>query len=128
MLELKNRRRAPRVNQSFSVDFYGDDLNLLQGQTINLSSTGARLICNRGADGNHFHVVLNIDGRPVTALADKVWDSPLNGSSGAVVIGLHFSAMNQRDRRLLSDYCGREAQKQARRTLPTSIPLPRKAV
>lgn len=123
MLDLGNRRTSHRVRDNLLVEFYGDDFEVLQGQTIDISSGGARLLSNGIPRGNHFHVSIYINGHRLTALADKAWQAKEN-SNGSAVVGFKFSQMNHRDRRALHDYCGRKAQQQNEKKLPRKIKLP----
>ncbi|MGE0491161.1 MAG: PilZ domain-containing protein [Vulcanimicrobiota bacterium] len=118
-----NRRRAPRVRNTIEVDFYGDDLRPHKARTINVGLRGMRMVCAGPTPGRHLQVALNLPTGRVTGLADAVWQETLDGDS--TVVGLRFVSMQGNDCRRWHDFCGREAQKQARRVLPTSIPLPR---
>ena len=118
----ENRRRAFRVRNTIEVDYYGDDLKPHKARTINLGLRGLRIVCPRPTAGRHLQVALNLPTGRVTGLADAVWEESLDGES--TVVGLRFVAMASSDCRRWHDFCGSEAQKQARRVLPTSIPLP----
>lgn len=121
-LGLDNRRIARRVSQHIDVELYGDDMRMIQGQTINLSATGARVFMRNDVEGAHFHLKINVNGRNIQALADKVWESR-NENSGCVVLGLRFISLNARDHQRLTHYCDSKAQRAAESKRPRRIKL-----
>lgn len=122
LLDLSNRRRARRVRENLEVEIFGDDLHLLKGQTINLSASGARLLMKNPPAGRHFFLKVEIDGRSIETLADKVWENR-NGASGGTVIGLQFSSLRPADQQRLLYFCDSKSQKAAEAKRPQRIRL-----
>lgn len=106
--KVTNRRSAPRVRQTLPVEFYGDDLKKIPARTLNLSTSGARIITPNSSAAKIVHVVIDLGGplggRKVKSLADTIWQSA-NESTGFTVIGLEFTCMKPGDRQTLGHFC-----------------------
>ncbi len=106
--ELRNRRNNGRHPVNLQIEFYGDDLQPRRAQTINLSTSGARILTRDLPQGEHFQVKIDLDGHAFSALADSVWSEP-SGSHGGTVVGLRFASMNRINHLMLNRFCAAQA-------------------
>lgn len=90
-LELKNRRRASRINRAVQVVAVDQDRRRRLSVALNVSSTGARLVLPPSCP-ERFLIELDAQTRVV---ARPVWKRPLDRS---MVVGVKFEFQSDRER------------------------------
>ena len=106
LLHLDNRRCAERVAGSIAVQYCTERGEVGAAQTINLSSTGARMVV---AESRLREGEFTLQLGAVQVLARQVWETPLPRGRSRVV-GVRFSSVSPSQRLALQRLLG-ELQK-----------------
>ncbi len=90
-LDLKNRRRASRINRAVRITTVDRDHRRGLSVALNVSSTGARLVLTHACQETF---VVELDAH-TQVLARPVWKRPLDRS---MVVGIKFEFRCDRER------------------------------
>lgn len=101
-LDLKNRRRAHRVNRAVRVTALDRQAHRSQSVALNVSSSGARMVFTHSCPES-FTVELDAQTR---VLARPVWKRPLDRS---MIVGVRFEFRSERERRQVISFLQRLA-------------------
>ena len=101
-LDLKNRRRANRVNRALRVTAMDRQSRRCLSVALNVSSTGARMVFTHSCPES-FTVEFDAHTR---VLARPVWKRPLVRS---LVVGVEFEFRNEQERRQVIHFLQRLA-------------------
>lgn len=101
-LDTDNRRRAPRINRQFTVQWMDDCEKIERGSALNVSATGARLVVKKPCEGEF---TLQLDDQ-TQVLARTVWSQQL---SGFAVVGVEFDLRAADQRRSVAGFLERLA-------------------
>jgi hypothetical protein len=101
-LDTDNRRRAPRINRQFAVQYVDEREQVGRGSALNVSATGARLVMKRPCQGEF---TLQLDEQ-TQVLARAVWTQE---HSSYAVVGVEFDLSIADQRRSVAGFLSRLA-------------------
>lgn len=97
--DLSNRRGAPRLSRVLNIRYVRQGGRVLDGQAVNISQTGARLILEDATDD--CELTVEFEGK-LAMLARTVWRQPL--ANGRQIVGVAFEGFHWSQRVALDNY------------------------